>query len=804
MFWQKTQRRLQPLKKIVPEPLRPREAVLLAEVGKWGTGGRFAAPPLLFAPLSLARTGAGQDRLKMGRRLRGRGRPSVGFSLKVGGPNPGFFGVYSQMPTPKGVGRGEFEPLAAQPGDAPQVEELATVVVCEDDDPTRELLCDHLTADRYRALPAPSASDALRLCGYNHPDLMLLDLGPDAPGIDVLREIRALMVQRVRPRASRDGPLREDERGRPAPRLRGRRGRLPPKAIPLSGAGGPGAAVLRRRSKVGARARFGSGRLERGPGTRASGSASARCSWRTRSSRCSVRWRRSRGACSPRTSCCGTSGGSARGAAPDSRLPREPAARKLDPEGRALRLQLLGCRLPADRGRDDLRRHNGLNRAMHELRRPLAGAAAPRRRRRATARLASAARRGGLLGLATSALADLDGAVNGGAARPTRRLSCRELVLACLERWRPQRPRRGASASTGTPGPRSRATPLGCPQALDNLISNALEHGGPPLVVTGALVAGRIDPRSPTGRSAAPRAADPRRAPTRPDLVSDVASAHRGASPSAAPAAGASRRSSCRWRSRVTPGRREPPAPARSPSWSRRWSAPCSPPPSQAATAPDSRRSRASATGGGGGLEALAAGEPIGVELAQSALAVRRVPASFVPPGALARTADALGRAPGTTIPAGSYVLGAQLVLPRPKEPPEPGVGLGLRPVQVAVAGAEALTVDGIAPEGRRVDVVVSRQAGLAARPRSYRRQRREAGAGGPRRDRVSRGPRRSRSASSRRFHDRRTERRPRDPPAAATLIRAGISASWASRIAFPEGSRNAESIPYGRSRGPR
>jgi DNA-binding response OmpR family regulator len=73
----------------------------------------------------------------------------------------------------------------------PKTEELATVVVCEDDDATRELLCDHLTADRYRALPAPSASDALRLCGYNQPDLMLLDLGlPDASGIDVLREIR--------------------------------------------------------------------------------------------------------------------------------------------------------------------------------------------------------------------------------------------------------------------------------------------------------------------------------------------------------------------------------------------------------------------------------------------------------------------------------------------------------------------------------------------------------------------------------------------------------------------------------------
>ncbi|MBM3668383.1 MAG: response regulator transcription factor [Actinobacteria bacterium] len=74
----------------------------------------------------------------------------------------------------------------------PEIEELATVVVCEDDDPTRELLCDHLTADRYRVLPAPSASDALRLCAYKQPDLMVLDLGlPDAAGIEVLRRIRS-------------------------------------------------------------------------------------------------------------------------------------------------------------------------------------------------------------------------------------------------------------------------------------------------------------------------------------------------------------------------------------------------------------------------------------------------------------------------------------------------------------------------------------------------------------------------------------------------------------------------------------
>jgi Flp pilus assembly protein CpaB len=109
----------------------------------------------------------------------------------------------------------------------------------------------------------------------------------------------------------------------------------------------------------------------------------------------------------------------------------------------------------------------------------------------------------------------------------------------------------------------------------------------------------------------------------------------------------------------------------------------------------------------------LMAGEPIGTELAQSGLAVRRVPASFVPPGALTRPADTLGRAPAATIPLGSYVLGAQLAIPHAKQPPAPNVGAGLRPVQVAVAGAEALTVGGATPEGRPVDVVVSRQGGL-------------------------------------------------------------------------------------------
>jgi DNA-binding response OmpR family regulator len=73
----------------------------------------------------------------------------------------------------------------------PERREKATIVVCEDDAATLDLLCEHLAADRFGVLPAPSASDALRLCRYNQPDLLLLDLAlPDASGLDVLREIR--------------------------------------------------------------------------------------------------------------------------------------------------------------------------------------------------------------------------------------------------------------------------------------------------------------------------------------------------------------------------------------------------------------------------------------------------------------------------------------------------------------------------------------------------------------------------------------------------------------------------------------
>lgn len=190
-----------------------------------------------------------------------------------------------------------------------------------------------------------------------------------------------------------------------------------------------------------------------------------------------------------------------------------------------------------------------LNRAMHELRRPLQaltliddGAGPP-------PSSPPAAGRRGLLELAACALADLDRAVNGGPAEPsTRRVSCRELVLACLERWRPAAADAGGFKVFWDAGPALvEGDPARMAQALDNLIANALEHGGPPLVITGASVAGRLritvangsgrqDPAAQdlaglsngNGNGASRRACrDPRRGHGT-ELVSEVASAHRG------------------------------------------------------------------------------------------------------------------------------------------------------------------------------------------------------------------------------------------------------------------------------------
>jgi two-component system sensor histidine kinase MtrB len=172
-----------------------------------------------------------------------------------------------------------------------------------------------------------------------------------------------------------------------------------------------------------------------------------------------------------------------------------------------------------------------LNRALHELRRPLQALVLMEEDSPQPAASPPAASRRGLLEVAASALRDLDGALNGEAPSRLRgRFSCREVVLAALERWRPLAARMGGIRVYWDAGPAPvEGDAVRMAQALDNLISNALEHGGPPVVVTGARVAGRIRVTIANGApSRVPnRGGDPRRGHGT-DLVSEVASAHRG------------------------------------------------------------------------------------------------------------------------------------------------------------------------------------------------------------------------------------------------------------------------------------
>ena len=172
-----------------------------------------------------------------------------------------------------------------------------------------------------------------------------------------------------------------------------------------------------------------------------------------------------------------------------------------------------------------------LNRALHELRRPLQALVLLEDHSSRPAAAAPRASRRGLLELATSALQDLDGVLNGASPpRPPRRFSCRESVRACLERWRPLAARAGGIRVYWDAGPAMiEGDAARLAQALDNLISNAIEHGGAPIVITGARVAGRIRITIANGvrpeRSSAPP--DPRRGHGL-EVVSSVASAHGG------------------------------------------------------------------------------------------------------------------------------------------------------------------------------------------------------------------------------------------------------------------------------------
>ena len=82
-------------------------------------------------------------------------------------------------------------------------EERSTILIVEDDAPTRTFLADNLCADGYEPLLADCAKDALRLLESKYPDLAIVDvLLPDASGLEVIARTRAAdgIASRIDPR----------------------------------------------------------------------------------------------------------------------------------------------------------------------------------------------------------------------------------------------------------------------------------------------------------------------------------------------------------------------------------------------------------------------------------------------------------------------------------------------------------------------------------------------------------------------------------------------------------------------------
>lgn len=201
--------------------------------------------------------------------------------------------------------------------------------------------------------------------------------------------------------------------------------------------------------------------------------------------------------------------------------------------------------LAADRIRVGIaagRRRELLNRATHELRRPiqaLALAGGPPGRREQ-------------LELAIAALSELDRAINGEPGAPRSELvDPRLLVEGAVGRWRQPAALRGRRLELRWHANSSRVScdPGAIARALDNLIANSLEHGSGPVRLEGAVRAGSLrllvadgadagGPSLPAPAARRPPALAPRRrSPRRRSdarrghglrMVAEIAAAHGG------------------------------------------------------------------------------------------------------------------------------------------------------------------------------------------------------------------------------------------------------------------------------------
>lgn len=137
------------------------------------------------------------------------------------------------------------------------------------------------------------------------------------------------------------------------------------------------------------------------------------------------------------------------------------------------------------------RRRSALNEALHELRRPLQALALAPPGAGSTEPTAAS----GTVQMAAAALERLEREINGEPARASRApLSTRRLLDAAIGRWRARAVLAGGSLSLRWRAGEAIVNGDRCElaQALDNLIVNAIEHGGPEVVIETSTRRGRL------------------------------------------------------------------------------------------------------------------------------------------------------------------------------------------------------------------------------------------------------------------------------------------------------------------------
>jgi signal transduction histidine kinase len=136
------------------------------------------------------------------------------------------------------------------------------------------------------------------------------------------------------------------------------------------------------------------------------------------------------------------------------------------------------------------RRRSALNQALHEVRRPLQAVALA-----SGPRLAASGAGENPMELAAAALERLDREINGGPSAPAwGAIDGHALVQSAVGRWQARAKLADGSLELRWNAGRAIFSGDRCAlaQALDNLIVNAIEHGGPTIVVAARLREGRL------------------------------------------------------------------------------------------------------------------------------------------------------------------------------------------------------------------------------------------------------------------------------------------------------------------------